>query len=189
MSYLPDSSMPAGGAYTFVSSAAAEAENYIQFTNLTSTYLWYLFMVDTVVLTTDGQVLRCQFSVSGTFSTANYDYVNYVSATTNGNAVTTSFPGGSQGSILLSQGIGNATGEGAQGTVTLYHHQQNAGLYPSTHSVISNLNGTAQAELVTGYGIDKGRSNTTIDGIRFFCGTAGSNTLTGTIYQYGMTSS
>lgn len=189
MSYLPDSSMPAGGPYTFVSSVEAESENYIQFDNLTSTYLWYVFMIDTVVPTTDGNVLSCQFAVSGTYSTANYDYVNYYSATVNGNAVNTSFPGGSQGKIVLSPAIGNATGEGAQGTLTLYHHQQNAGLYPSTHSVVSALNQTSQPELTTGYGVDKGRSNTTIDGIRFFCGTAGSNTLSGAIYQYGMASS
>lgn len=173
-----------GGAWNLIQTQTISGTpSVVDFTTgIDGTYDMYVFVLSNIVVTYDSDTLFLRVSSGASFKTdATYKY--HISMPHSASTAYSALNSSGASLMPLAYNIGNATGEGASGYVTL-HGPANTSLYKMITGVVPCIDFDGLVRKNEVHGAWTG-GVTAIDGIRFLLGV--STFASGTISLYGVT--
>ena len=162
-----DGSGAGGGAWTFVSNTTISNDATVDFTDLDTSGLTYLFVLQNVIPANDGNELYMRMSTNNGSSYASgssdYEWSGASHATGDTNSVGSTADSEIQ---LTHRGMGNATGEKLDGEVTLIDPQSTSGYHLAASRMFYTRASAARPvlDLISGCY----NSTTAVDAVQFF---------------------
>jgi len=174
---------PAGGAWTYISTATASDDASVNFTGLSSSYFAYVVLMENVVPATDATEMRIRTSSNNgsSYDSAASDYGYAVLDVTSGTGVSSDQT--SSRMEFTIDGIGADTGEELSGE--LYIINPSAARYTKIYFRSSYINSFSFPCYTAGMGVRNSAAD--VDAFQFFM--ESDNIASGTFKLYGITAS